>query len=70
MPEITLLESIKSLEGKYKFSDYQIKKCNEYFSMINVGDYIYPGSLKSKLSLKHVSIYGRIKKSRLCEKFV
>jgi hypothetical protein len=32
-------------------TSYQQNKCDEFFGFIKVGDYIYPGHLKSKLGI-------------------
>jgi len=37
------------LETKYQLTPYQKQKCDEYFSLIKEGDYIYAGHLKSKI---------------------
>lgn len=38
-------------------SPYQQKKFREYFDALNVGDYIYPGHIKSKLNSDINSVY-------------
>ena len=51
MSEITLLNAIENLKTAYRLTPYQSKKCDEFFSVICPGDYIYPGNLKSKLCI-------------------
>lgn len=35
--------------NKYQLSEYQQKKCREFFSAQKINDYIYAGHLKSKI---------------------
>ena len=35
----------------YHLSQYQSRKCDEFFAAIRPGDFIYPGQLKSKLCI-------------------
>lgn len=51
MLESTLLDVIKNLEDVYNFTPYQTKKVEQFFSIVKLGDLIYPGHLKSKLGL-------------------
>lgn len=42
---------IKNLKTAYRLTPYQSKKCDEFFSAIRPGDFIYPGHLKSKICI-------------------
>lgn len=49
MSGITLLDAVENLKISYNLTAYQSKKCDEFFVVIQPGDFIYPGHLKSKL---------------------
>ena len=49
MSGITLLDVVENLKISYNLTAYQSKKCDEFFVVIQPGDFIYPGHLKSKL---------------------
>lgn len=51
MSKNTLCDAIKSLELQYQLRPYQQKKCDAFFSVLKVGDYVYPGHLKSKIAV-------------------
>ena len=57
MSEITLLNVIENLKTSYRLTPYQSKKCDEFFSVIHPGDFIYPSHLKSKLCIDIKSAY-------------
>jgi len=56
--EITLCDAIKSLEAKYQLTPYQRQKCDEYFSLLKEGDYVYAGYLQSKIASSIKTAYG------------
>lgn len=41
----------------YCLTPYQCKKCDEFFSLVHEGDFIYPGHLKSKLCIDVKTAY-------------
>lgn len=49
MSGITLLDAVENLKISYNLTAYQSKKCDEFFEVVQPGDFIYPGYLKSKL---------------------
>ncbi|MCI5950886.1 MAG: hypothetical protein MRZ63_01055 [Anaerostipes sp.] len=51
MSKNTLCDAIKILELQHQLTPYQEKKCEEFFSALKIGDYVYPGHLKSKLAV-------------------
>ena len=51
MSKNMLCDVIKNLELQYQLTPYQQKKCNAFFSVLKVGDYVYPGHLKSKIAV-------------------
>ena len=51
MLESTLCDAVESLITKYQMSEYQQKKCREFFSVQRVNDFIYPGNLKSRIAV-------------------
>ena len=51
MSKNTLCNAIKTLELQYPLSEYQKKKYEGFFSVLKPGDFIYPGSLKSKMAV-------------------
>ncbi len=51
MSKNTLCDAIKTLELQHQLTTYQQKKCDEFFSILKVGDYVYPGHLKSKMAV-------------------
>ena len=57
MSEITLLDVIGNLKSAYRLTPYQSKKCDEFFSVVQPGDFIYPGHLKSKLCIDIKTAY-------------
>ena len=57
MSEIILLDVIENLKSSYRLTPYQRKKCDEFFSVIHPGDFIYPGHLKSKLCIDIKTAY-------------
>ena len=57
MSEITLLDVIGNLKSAYRLTPYQSKKCDEFFSVVQPGDFIYPGYLKSKLCIDIKTAY-------------
>lgn len=57
MSEITLLSVLKNLKTAYRLTMYQSKKCDEFFSVLHPGDFIYPGHLKSKLCIDIKTAY-------------
>ncbi len=57
MSEITLLNVIENLKIAYRLTSYQSKKCDEFFSVIHAGDFVYPGHLKSKLCIDIKTAY-------------
>lgn len=57
MSEITLINAVKNLKAVYHLTEYQNKKLESYFSAVLIGDYIYPGVLKSKTGIDIKIIY-------------
>ena len=57
MSENILLDVIENLKIAYHLTPYQSRKCDEFFSVIHPGDFIYPGHLKSKLCLDIKTAY-------------
>ena len=57
MSEITLLNVIENLKTAYCMTPYQRKKCDEFFSALKIGDYVYPGHLKSKIHIDIKTAY-------------
>lgn len=57
MSEITLLDVIENLKIAYCLTAYQSSKCDEFFSVIRPGDFVYPGQLKSKLCIDIKTAY-------------
>ena len=57
MLENTLLDVLKNLKSVYQLTPYQSKKCDEFFSAIHTGDYIYPGHIKSKFCIDIKTAY-------------
>ncbi len=57
MSEITLLSVIENLKDAYRLTPYQRKKCDEFFSVIHPGDFVYPGHLKSKIGVDIKTAY-------------
>lgn len=57
MSEITLLGVIKNLKSSYNLTPYQSKQCDDFFSVIHPGDFVYPGHLKSKLVIDIKTAY-------------
>ena len=51
MSKNTLCNVIKNLELQHQLTPYQQRKCDEIFASLKVGDYVYPGHLKSKLAI-------------------
>ena len=51
MSKNTLCDAIKNLELQYQLTPYQQEKCDAFFSVLKVGDYVYPGHLKSKMAV-------------------
>lgn len=51
MLESTLCNAVENLIIKYQMSEYQQKKCREFFNAQKVNDFIYAGHLKSKISV-------------------
>ena len=51
MSKNTLCDAIKTLEPQHHLTPYQQKKCEDFFSILKVGDYVYPGHLKSKMAV-------------------
>lgn len=45
------------MKSVYHLTPYQSKMCDEFFSVIHPGDFIYPGHLKSKLHIKVKTAY-------------
>ncbi len=41
----------------YNLTPYQQKKCDEFFSAVHPGDFVYPGHLKSKLVIDIKTAY-------------
>jgi len=64
MSEITLLNVIENLKNSYRLSEYQKAKCDEFFSFIKIGDYIYPGNLKSKICISISEAYSFMEELR------
>lgn len=46
-----------SLKSVYHLTSYQQNKCDELFSAVQIGDFIYPGHLKSKLGISIKTAY-------------
>lgn len=42
---------------QHQLAPYQQAKCNEFFEVLKVGDYVYPGHLKSKLAIDIKTAY-------------
>ena len=42
---------MKILELQHQLTPYQQKKCDAFFCVLKVNDYIYPGHFKSKLNI-------------------
>ena len=42
---------MKILELQHQLTPYQQKKCDAFFYVLKVNDYIYPGHFKSKLNI-------------------
>ena len=51
MQKNTLCDAIKTLRLRNQMTPYQQKKCDDFFSNLKVGDYVYPGHLKSKMTV-------------------
>lgn len=51
MSKSTLCDTIKSLELQHQLTSYQRKQCDEFFSVLKRGDYVYPGHLKSRVAI-------------------
>ena len=45
------------LMRNYNLTELQISRCKTFFSVIHEGDYIYPGSLKSKIFIDVKTAY-------------
>lgn len=52
-----LFDVIKSLEDVYLLGNYQKNKCDEFFKCIKIGEYIYPGHLKSIINVDIKTAY-------------
>ncbi len=57
MSKNTLCDAIKNLELQYQLTPYQKNKLDEFISLLTIGDFIYPGSLKSKLFIDIQVVY-------------
>ena len=51
------MSAVESLKNSYNLTAYQSKKCDEFFAVMQPGDFIYPGHLKSKLLLDIKTAY-------------
>ena len=49
MLQSTLCSALETLMNKYQLSEYQQKKCRDFFSAQKINDYIYAGHLKSEI---------------------
>lgn len=45
------------MKTAYRLTAYQKKKCDEFFSAIQPGDFVYPGHLKSKMCIDIKTAY-------------
>lgn len=57
MYKVTLLSVIENLKTQYNLTPYQRKQCDEFFSVIQPGNFVYPGHLKSKLVIDIKTAY-------------
>lgn len=57
MYKVTLFSVIENLKTQYNLTPYQRKQCDELFSVIHPGDFVYPGHLKSKLVIDIKTAY-------------
>ena len=57
MSKNTLCDAIRTLELRHQLTAYQQKKCDDFFSILKVGDFIYPGHLKSKMAVNIKAAY-------------